>query len=206
MSATLASIDTALLSALAGCVAVPQTAPAPFAVATRYAGPLTREGLSRVCGSQYPAALLRFDGEVPTRIVNTLMAGVEDRGIATWSIIVVSEEPREIDDAINATAVGAPGILQLLDVAMGATNGLLIAGLFNERPARVTSTAVELVEAGVVYAYTARIEAMRDLPLAANPDPGANLSPLSLIVGDANLIGTGYASNPLVAFKSEPLP
>jgi hypothetical protein len=89
---------------------------------------------------------------------------------------------------------------------MGATNGLLVAGLFNERPARVTSTAVELVEAGVVYAYTARIEAMRDLPLAANPDPGAGLSPLSLIVGDANLIGTGYASNPLVAFESEPAP
>ena len=167
---------------------------------------MTREGLSRVCGSQYPAALLRFDGEVPTRIVNTLMAGVEDRGIATWSIIVVSEEPREIDDAINASAVGAPGILQMLDVAMGATNGLLIAGLYNERPARVTSTAVELVEAGVVYAYTARIEAMRDLPLAANADPGAGLSPLTPIVGDVNLIGTGYTSNPLVAFESEPLP
>lgn len=206
MTATLASIDTALLAALAGCVAVPQTALAPFAVTTRYAGPVTREGLSRVCGGQYPAVLLRFDGEVPSRIANTLMAGIEDRGIATWSVIVVSEEPREIDDAMNAVAVGAPGILQLLDIAMGAVNGLLIDGLWNQRPARVTSTAVELVEAGVVYVYVARIEAMRDLPLAANPDPGAGLSPLSLIVGDANLLGTGYASNPLVAFESEPLP
>lgn len=206
MTATLASIDTALLAALAGCVAVPQTALAPFAVATRYAGPVTREGLSRVAGSQYPAVLLRFDGEVPTRIVNTLMAGIEDRGVAAWSVIVVSEEPREIDDAMNAVAVGAPGILQLLDIAMGAVNGLLIDGLWNQRPARVSSTTPELVEAGVVYAYAARIEAMRDLPLAANPDPGAGLSPLSLIVGDANLLGTGYASNPLVAFESEPLP
>jgi hypothetical protein len=167
---------------------------------------VTREGLSRVCGSQYPAALLRFDGEVPTRIVNTLMAGIEDRGIATWSIIVVSEEPREIDDAINASAVGAPGILQMLDVAMGATNGLLVAGLYNERPTRVTSTAVELVEAGVVYAYTARIEAMRDLPLAANADPGATLPTLNPIVGDVNLTGTGYTSNPLSPFTSEPNP
>ena len=206
MTATLASIDTALLTALAACVATPQTAPAPFALVARYAGPVTREGLSRVCGGQYPAVLLRFDGEVPTRIVNTLMAGIEDRGVAAWSVIVVSEEPREIDDAMNAAAVGAPGILQMLDVAMGAINGLLVAGLYNERPARVTSTAVELVEAGVVYAYTARIEAMRDLPLAANPDPGAGLSPLTPIVGDVNLIGTGYASNPLVAFESEPLP
>ena len=75
--ATLASIDTALLAALSARVTAPQTAINPFALAARYAGPVTREGLSRVCGSQYPAVLLRFDGEVPTRIVNTLMAGVE---------------------------------------------------------------------------------------------------------------------------------
>ena len=206
MSATLASIDTALLAALAACVAAPQTAILPFAVATRYAGPVTREGLSRVCGGQYPAVLLRFDGEVPTRIVNTLMAGIEDRGIAAWSVIVVSEEPREIDDAINASAVGAPGILQLLDVAMGATNGLLVAGLYNERPTRVSSITPELVEAGVVYAYAARVEAMRDLPLAANADPGAGLPLLDPIVGDVNLTGTGYTSNPLSPFTSEPNP
>jgi hypothetical protein len=203
---TLASIDTALLAALTACVAAPQTAILPFAVATRYAGPVTREGLSRVCGSQYPAVLLRFDGEVPTRIVNTLMAGIEDRGIAAWSVIVVSEEPREIDDAINASAVGAPGILQLLDVAMGATNGLLVAGLYNERPTRVSSITPELVEAGVVYAYAARVEAMRDLPLAANADPGAALPLLDPIVGDVNLTGTGYTSNPLSPFTSEPNP
>jgi hypothetical protein len=203
---TLASVDTALLAALTACVAAPQTAILPFAVATRYAGPVTREGLSRVCGSQYPAVLLRFDGEVPTRIVNTLMAGIEDRGIAAWSVIVVSEEPREIDDAINASAVGAPGILQLLDVAMGATNGLLVAGLYNERPTRVSSITPELVEAGVVYAYAARVEAMRDLPLAANADPGAALPLLDPIVGDVNLTGTGYTSNPLSPFTSEPNP
>lgn len=204
--ATLASIDTALLAALSARVTAPQTAINPFALAARYAGPVTREGLSRVCGSQYPAVLLRFDGEVPTRIVNTLMAGVEDRGIAAWSVIVVSEEPREIDDAINASAVGAPGILQLLDVAMGATNGLLIDGLWGQRPTRVSSTTPELVEAGVVYAYAARVEAQRDLPLAANADPGATLPLLDPIVGDVNLTGTGYTSNPLSPFTSEPNP
>ena len=204
--ATLAGIDTALLAALAACVFEPQTAARPFALAARYAGPVTREGLSRVCGGQYPAALLRFDGEVPTRIVNTLMAGIEDRGIAAWSVIVVSEEPREIDDAINASAVGAPGILQLLDVAMGATNGLLIDGLWGQRPTRVSSTTPELVEAGVVYAYAARVEAQRDLPLAANADPGATLPTLNPIVGDVNLTGTGYTSNPLSPFTSEPNP
>lgn len=204
--ATLASIDTALLAALAACVATPQTAPAPFALAARYAGPVTREGLSRVCGGQYPAALLRFDGEVPTRIVNTLMAGIEDRGVAAWSVIVVSEEPREIDNAINASAVGAPGILQLLDVAMGAVNGLLIDGLWNQRPMRVSSTTPEIVEAGVVYAYAARVEAMRDLPLAVNVDPGAALPLLNPVIGDVNLTGTGYTSNPLSPFTSEPNP
>ena len=44
--------------------------------------------------------------------VAELAPRIEDRGIAAWSVIVVSEEPREIDDAINASAVGAPGILQ----------------------------------------------------------------------------------------------
>ena len=42
--------------------------------------------------------------------------------------------------------------------------------------------------------------------LARLADPGAGLSPLTPIVGDVNLIGTGYTSNPLVAFESEPLP
>jgi hypothetical protein len=57
-----------------------------------------------------------------------------------------------------------------------------------------------------VYAYAARVEAMRDLPLAVNVDPGAALPLLDPVVGDVNLTGTGYASNPLVAFTSEPNP
>jgi len=57
-----------------------------------------------------------------------------------------------------------------------------------------------------VYAYAARVEAQRDLPLAANADPGATLPLLDPIVGDVNLTGTGYTSNPLSPFTSEPNP
>lgn len=205
MTATLASIDTAMITALQDTVAVPSTAARPFALAARYAGEVTREGLSRVCGGQFPAVLLRFDGEQSRRIVDVL-ASVEDRGIATWSVIAVAEDPREIDSGINDTSAASPGVLQLLDVAMGAVNGLLVAGTYNERPLRCADVRPELVDAGVVYAYGARVEAMRDLPQAANADPGANLPLLNPVVGDVNLEGTGYGSNPLVQFKAEPNP
>ena len=205
MTATLASIDTALLTALADKVAVPATALRPFALAARYAGEVTREGLSRVCGGQFPAVLLRFDGEQSRRIVDVL-ASVEDRGIATWSVIAVAEDPREVDSGINDTTVATPGVLQLLDAAMGAVNGLLVAGTYNERPLRCSDVRPELVDAGVVYAYGARVEAMRDLPQAVNPDPAAGLPALNPIVGDVNLEGTGFTENPLVQFQAEPPP
>jgi len=66
----------------------------------------------------------------------------------------------------------------------------------------------ELVDEGVCYAYAARIEALRELPQAVNPDPGVNLPPLNPVVGDVNLIGTGLADavQPLVQFESEPNP
>ena len=207
---SLAVIDSAILTALAAKVAVPATATAPFALAGRYAGPVTREGLSRVCGGQFPAVLLRFDGEQPQRIVNVL-ADVSDRGAATWSVIVALEDPRAIDDAMNQSAVGAAGILQLLDVALGAVNGLIVTPpgtTWRDRPLRASAAVPELVDEGVCYAYAARIEALRELPQAANPDPGAGLPLLNPVVGDVNLIGTGLADavQPLVQFESEPNP
>jgi len=205
---SLATIDSAILTALAGAVAVPATSSAPFALAGRYAGPVTREGLSRVCGGQFPSALLRFDGEQPQRIVNTL-AGVEDRGIAIWSIIVALEEPRAIDDAINQSAAGAAGILQCLDVAIGAVNGLIVtpAGTtWRDRPLRAAAAVPELVDEGVCYAYSVRIEAMRDLDQATNPDPGAGLPELNPVVGAVDLEGTAFESSPFVSFTSEPNP
>lgn len=203
---SLAGIDTAMLTALAGKVVVPPTSTRPFALAGRYAGPVTREGLSRVCGGQYPAVLLRFDGERATKIVDVL-EGVEVRGVATWTVIVVLEEPRSVDDAINAAFAGAPGILQLLDAAISAVNGLIIPNeTWRDRPLQASVTQPELVDEGVVYAYSTRIEALRDLPQAVNPDPAAGLPALNPVVGDVNLEGTGFGQNPLVQFQAEPPP
>ena len=207
---SLAVIDTAILTALVAKVAVPATTTAPFALAGRYAGPVTREGLSRVCGGQFPAVLVRFDGEQSARIVNVL-ADVEDRGVATWSVIVALEDPRAIDDAINQSAAGAAGILQCLDVALGAVNGLIVTPsgtTWRDRPLRAASAVPELVDDGVCYAYSVRVEAQRDLPLAVNPDPAADLPLLNPVIGDVNLIGTGLADavQPLVQFESEPNP
>jgi hypothetical protein len=66
-NATLATIDAAMNTALSALVSGPPAPNTPFAVCARYAGPVTKKGLSNVCREQYPAVMLRFDGETITR-------------------------------------------------------------------------------------------------------------------------------------------
>jgi hypothetical protein len=206
-NATLADIDVAMNTALAALVSGPPSANTPFAVAARYAGPVTKRGLSNVCREQYPAVLLRFDGEAITRDVLT-WAYSEEVGDASWSVIVVVEDPREVDEGMLGNA-STPGALRLIDSALGAVNALLVANTYQGISLRASESRPELVEDGVVYAFAIRILARRVVPQATNPDPAAALPYVQPIIGDENLIsGTGDPTlvNPLVSFQSDPNP
>lgn len=206
-NATLADIDSALNTALLVLVSGPPAASTPFAVAARYAGPVTKRGLSNVVREQYPAVLLRFDGEAITRDILS-WAYSEEVGDASWSVIVVAEDPREVDDGMLGNAA-TPGALRLIDSALGAVNALLVANTYQGISLRAAESRPELVEDGVVYAFSTRIVARRVVPQAANPDPAATLPYVQPIIGAENLIdGHGDTTNvnPLVTFQSDPNP
>jgi hypothetical protein len=207
-NATLADIDSALNTALVALVSGPPVAATPFAVAARYAGQVTKRGLSNVVREQYPAVLLRFDGEAITRDVLVWGAMSEEVGDASWSVIVVAEDPREVDEGMVGNAA-TPGALRLLDSALGAVNALVVANTYQGITLRAAETRPEFVEEGVVYAFSARIVARRVIPQAVNPDPAADLPLVQPIIGAENLIdGHGDTTdvNPLVTFQSDPNP
>ena len=206
-NATLASIDEAINTALLALVSGPPSANTPFAVAARYAGPVTKKGLSNVCREQYPAVMLRFDGEAITRDVLT-WAYSEEVGDASWSVIVVVEDPREVDDGMLGNST-VPGAMILIDAALGAVNALLVANTYQGISLRASETRPELVEDGVVYAFSTRVIARRVVPQATNPDPAAGLPYVQPIVGAEDLIdGHDDATNvnPLVTFQADPNP
>lgn len=206
-NATLVDIDSAVYTALQALVSGPPVAATPFAVCARYAGPVTKRGLSNVCREQYPAVLLRFDGETDVRDILTWGLSTEEVGDSSWSIITVVEDPREVDEGLVGNT-SAPGAYRLIDTVLGAVNSLLVANTYQSIPLRAAGTQAELVEDGVVYAYATRITARRVLPQATNTDPAAALPLLNPIRGGLNLEVDPSAEdvNPLVTFQAEPNP
>lgn len=207
-NATLTTIEAALYAALTPLVSGPPVAATPFAVAARYAGPTTKKGLSNVCRAQFPAVLLRWDNEPSDRDIDTWGTDSEERGTSSWSVIVVAEDPRAIDDGVVGDA-NVPGALRLLDLAEAAVNGLAIANTYQARTARVSDKQWELVEEGVVYAAALRVNVLRVLPQATNADPAAGLPDVQPMIGGIDLISDitdTDAVNPLVTFQADPNP
>mgnify|MGYP003527058111 CR=1 FL=1 len=206
-NATLAEIDAALYTAIGALVLGPPVAATPFAVAARDAGPVSKQGLSNVCREQYPAVMLRFDGETVARDILVWGAASEEVGDASWSVITVVEDPREVDDGMLGNA-NAPGALRLIDTALAAVNALNVANTYQGISLRAAETRPELIEDGVVYAYSTRLVARRVMPQATNPDPAAGLPLLGPMRGDINLESDPSAAdvNPVVQFEADPNP
>lgn len=205
MTASLADIDTALLAALSPLAAGPPTTLAPFALVGRYAGPVTEETL-REAVAQWPCALLRFDQETSTRLVEVWSADSDDRAIGSWTVLVGVEDPASLDDAMNSAAPRT-GSLQLVAFVLAACNALLITGSWQGLTVRYAETRAELIKRGAVYVWGVRFEVRREVETATNVDPAALLPYVNPIDGDVNLEGTTDAApNPLVQFESEPNP
>lgn len=205
MTASLADIDTALYTALDALDAGPPTASQPFAMVGRYAGAVTEEGLREV-GAQYPCALLRFDGETSTRVVEVWSADSDDRAIGSWTVLVGVEDPTSLDNAINS-AVPRSGYLQLVGAVLSACNALAVTGTWQYLTVRYAELRPELIKRGSVYVWAVRFEVRRQPETATNTDPAASLPYVNPIDGDVNLEGTSDAApNPLVQFESEPNP
>jgi hypothetical protein len=125
---TLADVDGLLyaqIGTLLTDVTTGTTPARPFACVGRFAGALDETSVREVV-TQYPAALLCYEGETVTRTVNTLAGDAEDRGLNAWVVYVCVEDARAIDDGTIGTTT-APGGLRLVDSVLGVLNGLLIA-------------------------------------------------------------------------------
>lgn len=201
MSLTLADVDGLLYTALSGLlinVTTGTTEARPFACVGRFAGSLDETSVREVV-TQYPAALLAYEGETVTRTVNTLAGDAEDRGLNAWTVYVCVEDARAIDDGTVGSA-SAPGGLRLVDAVLGVLNGLLIATTgaspqtaWMDRRLRCVGTREALIRRGVVYVYAVGFEAARALPQVT---PADNSVELLEVRGDVNLVDTLNAHNP----------
>lgn len=148
---SLAGIDATLFQALAGLAHAGEASDAhPFALVARHTGTWAREALHHVAG-QYPVCLLRANGAAYSLAADTLLGDVESRAPEGWSVLVAVEEPRDATAALQGAA-DVPGLLTLIDLVLGAVNGLAVDGA--ERNARAAGWrwVPELVRDGVVTA------------------------------------------------------
>lgn len=205
-AATLATIELALYTALAGLLTNVTTGPTtsrPFACVGRYAGPVPPEGLAEAA-AQYPCAMLRFDEDLSTRdVMGYGAASIEDRALSQFSVLVAVEDARAIDDGMVGDA-SAPGLLRLVDAVIAACNGLVVADTHMNLSTRYAGTRAELIRRGAVYVYAVRFEATRDAE-AATYDASAAVT-IPAVYSDINLVGTGTAPNPLVQIVSDTTP
>lgn len=211
MSLTLADVDGLLyaqLGTLLTNVTTGTTAARPFALVGRFAGSLDETSVREVV-TQWPAALLAYDGETVTRTVNTLAGDAEDRGLNAWTVYVCVEDPRAIDDGTIGTTT-APGGLRLIDAVLGVLNGLLIVTTgaspqtaWMDRRLRCVGTREALIRRGVVYVYAVSFEAARALPQVTPADTSVELLEVR---GAVNLVDTfddDDPKNPVVQFIAD---
>lgn len=202
-----AQLETLLINVTTGTTT--GTTPArPFACVGRFAGSLDETSLREVV-TQYPAALLCYEGETVTRTVNTLAGAAEDRGLNAWVVYVCVEDARAIDDGTIGNTT-APGGLRLVDAVLGVLNGLLIAiagaapqHAWMDRRLRCVGTREALIRRGVVYVYAVGFEAARALPQVTPADTSVELTEVR---GDVNLVDTlndDDPQNPVVQFIAD---
>lgn len=211
MTLTLADVDGLLyaqIGTLLTDVTTGTTTARPFACVGRFAGALDETSVREVV-TQYPAALLCYEGETVTRTVNTLAGAAEDRGLNAWTVYVCVEDARAIDDGTVGTTT-APGGLRLVDAVLGVLNGLLIAiagaapqHAWMDRRLRCVGTREALIRRGVVYVYAVGFEAARALPQVTPADTSVELTEVR---GDVNLVDTlndDDPQNPVVQFIAD---
>lgn len=191
-----AELGTLLINATTGT-----TEARPFALVGRYAGSLDAGTITEVC-AQYPAALLAFGGEQSTRTVSTIGGDAEDRGIVRWTVYVVAEDVRAIDDGTIGTGP-APGGLRLVDSVLGVLSGLPLSSAWFDRRLRCVGTREAMIVRGTVYVYAVDFEAMRALPQVSPEDTSVDLTEIR---GDVNLedtLGGASPGNPVVQFVAD---
>ena len=215
MTLSLADVDGLLYTALSALlinVTTGTTAARPFACVGRFAGSLDETSVRKVV-TQYPAALLCYEGETVTRTVNTLAGDAEDRGLNAWVVYVCVEDARAIDDGTLGSTT-APGGMRLVDSVLGVLNGLLLIATdgstvstastaWMDRRLRCVGTREALIRRGVVYVYAIGFEAARALPQVTPADTSVDLLEVR---GDVNLVDTlndDSPQNPVVQFIAD---
>lgn len=204
MTATLATIDAALYAALTPLLVVGSggiTDAQPFACVQRFTEELSRDTIQQA-QAQYPACLLRFDGETDARDISVVSGDSEEKSVGQWTVFVAVEDPREPDDTIVG-ATGVPGALTLAGQVIGACNDLSLAGLWRWRRVRYVDTRRALTIAGALYVLAIRFEAYRVAEQATTTQTSV---PMTNARGNVNLTGTADpATNPLDVFDAPTL-
>jgi len=202
MPATLAQIDAALYAALTPLLCTGTSGPSdskPFASLDRFAGDLNEDTIRQTC-AQFPACLLRYDGEAAVRDIDVDSGDSEERGAAQWTVLVAVEDPRSVTDGVVG-ATGVPGALSCIGLVLTACNALLVSGLWRWRRVRYVDTRPLLVRRGALYVYGVRFEALRAVEQATPTDTSV---PITELDADVNLVaptGGDPPTNPVAQLR-----
>lgn len=138
---TLAVLDAAIYTALHALEhdGTPTDA-RPFARVCRGWLPIN-DTILQLLAPQTPGIILIWGRTKPQPVpgTETLLPEAtqpESRSPEMWTALVVLEEPRDLDAAVQG-ATGSHGILTLLDAALAAVNGLVVEGTWQGRRVRV---------------------------------------------------------------------
>lgn len=195
MSLSLSAVDAALFARLRTLQhnGTP-SALAPFARVVRGWLPIGQELLS--LASNTPSLIFVWGRARPELAAGTILGDHEAHAADTWTVLVVADETRTVDDIVAANAPTRPSIHALVDLVLATVHGLALDGSWHGRRVRVPeygpnaalSMRGSLYVADVVLAVDRIVPAVADAPTGEPLEDGVGeLGPDGALFNDASI-------------------
>lgn len=136
MSLALSAVDAAIFARLRTLqhTGTP-TASVPFARVVRGWPPINQDLLS--LASNTPSLIFVWGRVRPELAAETILGDHEAHATDTWTVLVVADETRTVDDIVGANAPTRPSIHALVDLVLATVHGLPLDGSWHGRRVRV---------------------------------------------------------------------
>jgi hypothetical protein len=160
---------------------------------------ITADEILAVCAGNTPALLLMQDrGTVSDTVRTASGAGVESVDRVDWIVLGITEDTRQVDDALTGST-GLTGVYQMQDGVYQQLNALKIPGLWQTTRVHSRGHSWGLVVPGTVYVTVMRFSTDVELPVVPITDTSTTMSEMDL---NLNIGGeTAPPGKPFVTVK-----
>jgi hypothetical protein len=143
-------------------------------------GKITADEILAVCAGNTPALLLMQDrGTVSDTVRTASGAGVESVDRVDWIVLGITEDTRQVDDALTGST-GLTGVYQMQDGVYQQLNALKIPGLWQTTRVHSRGHSWGLVVPGTVYVTVMRFSTDVELPVVPITDTSTTMSEMDL--------------------------